>query len=129
LILAVFPGLLLNWFATDPLVWASGQQFLLIVGPVFAFQGIGFALYFAAQGGGNVSIPVAATFLRYMVAVGAGYVGVHYLGFGLTYLYGCLAVAMALYGLVSMMSLPFGWGRTVSADVGMAIKDTGSPVT
>lgn len=116
IVLALFPGLLLNWFATDPMVWASGQQYLLIVGPVFAFQGIGFALYFAAQGGGNVLIPVTAAFLRCLVAVGAGYIGVHYMGYGLGYLYGCLAVAMAVYGLVSMMSLPFGWGRSASVE-------------
>ncbi len=112
IVLAIFPGLLLNLFSTDDLVWQAGRQYLVIVGPVFAFQGLGFALYFAAQGGGNVGLPVTATFLRCVIAVGAGYIGVHFMGYGLDYLFGCLAVAMAVYGLVSMTSLPFGWGRS-----------------
>jgi len=112
-VLAAFPGLLLDGFATDPLVWEVGRQYLVIVGPAFAFQGLGFAMYFAAQGGGNVSLPVAGTFMRFFIAAGAGYVGVHHMDYGLSYLFGCLSLAMAVYGLVSMLSLPFGWGRSM----------------
>ena len=57
---------------------ALARQYLAIARPAFAFQGIGFALYFAAQGGGNV----------------------------------VLSVAMVAYGLVSMSSVPLGWGRS-----------------
>jgi len=112
LVLAVFPGLLLNWFSADPLVLEAGRQYLHIVGPAFAFQGIGFALYFAAQGGGNVLLPVAGSFLRFFIAAVVGYIGVRYLGLGLNYLFACLSAAMIAYGLLTISSLRFGWGRS-----------------
>ncbi|MFK8020445.1 MAG: MATE family efflux transporter [Pseudomonadales bacterium] len=111
LVLAVFPGLLLDWFSTDPLVLEAGSQYLHIVGPAFAFQGIGFALYFAAQGGGNVALPVAGSILRFLIAAVIGYIGVRHLGFGLNYLFACLSAAMIAYGLTTISSLRFGWGR------------------
>lgn len=114
LVLFLSPGLLLDRFTSDPLVWAAGQQYLLIVGPAFAFQGLGFALYFAAQGGGNVVIPIIGTFLRFFIAVGAGFIGVRYMGYGLGYLFSCLSVAMVVYGLSALASLPLGWGRVES---------------
>ena len=113
LVFAVSPGLLLDWFTSDPATWEAGRQYLVIVGPAFAFQGIGFALYFAAQGGGNVVLPVTGTFLRFLIATVAGYIGIHYLDFGLRYLFACLSAAMVAYGLVTMSSLPLGWGRCV----------------
>ena len=115
LVLFLSPGLLLDRFTSDPLVWAAGKQYLLIVGPAFAFQGLGFALYFAAQGGGNVVIPIIGTFLRFFIAVGAGFIGVRYMGYGLGYLFSCLSVAMVVYGLTALASLPLGWGRVEPA--------------
>ncbi len=112
LVLAVSPGLLLDWFTSDPQVLETGRQYLVIVGPAFAFQGIGFALYFAAQGGGNVVQPVLGMFLRFFIAAGAGFFGMRYMAFGLNYLFACLAIAMVAYGLVAMSSLTFGWGRS-----------------
>jgi len=49
LVWSVSPGLLLDWFTSDPRVWEAGRQYLVIVGPAFAFQGIGFTLCVAAQ--------------------------------------------------------------------------------
>lgn len=112
IVLALYPALLLDWFTSDPLVWEAGRKYLVIVGPAFAFQGLGLSLYFAAQGGGNVALPIASTFLRFFIAAGAGFVGVRYMGFGLDYLFACLSVAMVMYGLGTMTSVRFGWGRS-----------------
>jgi putative MATE family efflux protein len=114
LILALAPELLMNRFTSQPEVWLAGQQYLVVVGPVFAFQGIGFALYFAAQGGGNVTLPVAGALLRFGIAAGVGVYGRYYLSFELHDVYLCLAAAMVTYGLVSMSSLRYGWGSTAS---------------
>lgn len=69
-------------------------------------------LYFAAQGGGNVLIPIIGTFLRFFIAAGAGFIGVRYMDYGLGYLFSCLSVAMVVYELTALASLPFGWGRS-----------------
>ncbi|MFT4823860.1 MAG: Na+-driven multidrug efflux pump [Halioglobus sp.] len=69
IVLAVYPAFLLDRFTSDPLVWEAGRQYLVIVGPAFAFQGLGLSLYFAAPGGGNVSLPIASIFLRFFIAM------------------------------------------------------------
>ncbi len=113
LLLAVAPGLWLGLFTADPDTWAAGAAYLHIVGPAFAFQGLGLSLYFASQGAGNVVWPVAATVLRFVVGVGGAYLAVRGFGAGLESVYVCLALAMALYGLVTAGAMRFGaWRRS-----------------
>ena len=110
LLLVLWPNILLDPFTNDPVVWNSGRQYLSIVGPVFAFQGIGFALYFAAQGGGNVTLPIIAAALRFSIVASLGFYTQHDGNLTLEILYLALAIAMVAYGLVSASSLRFGWG-------------------
>lgn len=113
LVLAVAPGLWLGLFTRDPGTWAAGASYLHIVGPAFAFQGLGLSLYFASQGAGNVVWPVAATVLRFVLGVGGAYLAVRGFGAGLESVYVCLALAMALYGLVTAGAMRFGaWRRS-----------------
>lgn len=111
-VLALAPGLWLDFFTDDPDTWASGAAYLRIVGPVFAFQGLGLSLYFASQGAGTVVWPVMATVLRFIVGVGAALVGVHILDQGLEFVYACLAAGMLAYGSLTAGSLKWGaWRR------------------
>ncbi len=112
LVLAVAPGLWLGLFTDDPAIRAAGERYLVIVGPVFALQGLGLALYFASQGAGTVVWPVIATLLRFVVGVGAAAVAVHGLGLGIGAVFGCLAFGMVIYGAVTALSVRLGaWRR------------------
>jgi Na+-driven multidrug efflux pump len=111
IVLAFIPELWMNLFTDDPVARASGAAYLRIVGPVFAFQGLGLALYFASQGAGTVFWPVVATVLRFVVAVGAAAIGVRTLGFGIDFVYASIAVGMVLYGALTAASLALGAWR------------------
>jgi putative MATE family efflux protein len=115
IVLAVAPGLWLGFFTDDPATWAAGEAYLRIVGPLFAFQGLGLSLYFASQGAGTVVWPVLATVLRFVVSVGGATLGVHVFDQGLPFIYGCLAAGMLLYGVVTAGSIKLGaWRRAGS---------------
>jgi putative MATE family efflux protein len=115
LLLAVFPGLWMDLFTSDADIRLAGARFLQIVGPVFAFQGLGLALYFASQGAGTVAWPVLATVLRFVIGVGGAAVGVAWFDAGLMWIYACLAVGMFVYGALTAASLGFGAWRRVGA--------------
>ena len=111
-VLAVAPELWLGLFTADAATFAAGETYLRIVGPVFAFQGLGLALYFASQGAGTVVWPVIATVLRFVVGVGGAALAVHVFDTGLGAVYACLAVGMLLYGVVTAASIRLGaWRR------------------
>lgn len=111
-VLAIAPQLVLAWFTNDPATVASGTSYLHIVGPVFAFQGLGGSLYFASQGAGNVAWPVIATVLRFVVAIGGAVLGLALFEASVAYVYGCLAAGMFVYGALTAGSIRFGaWRR------------------
>src|SRR5205814_1068177 len=68
LIVALAPQLWMGLFATEPAVLAAGSTYLRIVGPFYGFFGLGLALYFASQGAGRLAWPLAAGFIRVIVA-------------------------------------------------------------
>ncbi len=112
LILAAVPGLWLELFTRDQATWDAGAAYLRVVGPFFAFQGLGLSLYFASQGAGTVGWPVAATALRFVLGVGGAAIGVHVLGQGLGFLYAALAAGTLVYGVVTAGSVGLGaWRR------------------
>jgi Na+-driven multidrug efflux pump len=113
LVLAVAPGLWLGLFTDDAAIWSSGESYLRLVGPMFAFQGLGLSLYFASQGAGTVVWPVAATVLRFVIGVGGAAVGVYGFQQGLDVVYVCLAAGMLVYGVVTAGSIWLGaWRRS-----------------
>ena len=107
-VLALFPGLWLGLFTDDPAIWAAGEAYLRIVGPVFAFQGLGLSLYFASQGAGTVFWPVVATALRFVLGVGGAVLAVSVFDLGLHSVYACLAVGMFVYGGLTAAALKLG---------------------
>lgn len=110
--LAIFPDAWMGLFTTDPVVAAEGAKYLHISGPVFAFQGLGLALYFASQGAGTVMWPVIAQCIRYAVAGGGAAVCVHVLETPVEALFVMVAVGMFLNGVVSAAAIHLGaWRR------------------
>lgn len=115
LLLALRPDAWLGLFTDDPAIWAAGAGYLRVVGPLFAFQGLGLSLYFASQGAGAMFWPVFATLLRFLLAAGGGAIAIYQLESGLHGLYVCLALGMLAYGAVTAASIAGGAWRRVPA--------------
>ncbi len=113
---ALFPEAWLGLFDRDPAMIAAGSTYLRIVGPFYGFFGLGMALYFASQGAGALKWPLFAGFSRMIVAVGGGYVLLHWIG-NLTLVYAALAAGLAVFGLTiagSVLSGAWFHGRNDS---------------
>lgn len=111
-LLAVLPSLWLALFAAPGSTeWATGEAYLQIVGPAFLFQGIGLSLYFASQGAGTVKWPVIATVLRFVIAVGAAWLGVALWQVSIEFVFACIAAGMLVYGVVTAASIRLGAWR------------------
>ncbi|ABC62597.1 MATE family efflux transporter [Erythrobacter litoralis] len=110
-LLTLFPDRFIGAFTQDPEAFAAARSYVRIVGPFYAFQGLGLALYFASQGAGYMFWPVAATIARVALALGGGW----WLGFrlecGLDGIYIAAAAAMAIYGLMMAGSVKLGAWR------------------
>ena len=71
LIVAVYPGLWVSLFTSDPGVTAAAYSYFHWAGPGFGFFGVGVCLYFSSQGAAKVGGPVLAGTLRLvLVALG-----------------------------------------------------------
>ncbi len=112
LLLALWPGLWVALFTDDPESFSAGAQYLQLVGPAFAFQGLGLALYFASQGAGRVAWPIAATILRFIICVGGAWWVVRAPDPHLGQVYACIAAGMVCYGGLTALALWRGAWRT-----------------
>jgi len=106
--LALFPDLWIPVFTEDPVVQAAARQYIQIVGPCFAFQGLGLSLYFACQGAGAMLWPVVSLVLRVLVAVGGALVLVNLTDWGLASVFYSAGLGMALYGIIMASALKWG---------------------
>ncbi len=104
---ALRPEAWLTLFGEDGAMLAVGAQYLRIVGPCYGFFGLGLALYFAAQGAGQVGWPLAAGLLRCAVALGGGLFALH-LGLGPAGLFVALGAGLAMLAAVNAGALAWG---------------------
>lgn len=104
---ALHPEGWLRPFGDDPTMLVVGSQYLRAVGPFYGFFGMGLALYFAAQGAGQVGWALAAGLLRVVVALGGGVLALH-LGLGTGGLFLSLGLGLAALALVNAGSLALG---------------------
>lgn len=111
LILALFPETWIFAFTKDLATFEAARDYIQIVGPFFAFQGLGLSLYFASQGAGAMRWPVIAIFVRVVLAVGGGWLLAFWFDFGLQGVFIGAAAAMAVFGIVIAASLKLGAWR------------------
>jgi Na+-driven multidrug efflux pump len=111
LLAAIFPGVWLGLFSSDPAVLAAGARYLTIVGPVYGFFGVGLALYFASQGAGRLSWPLAAGFARLLIAALGGWLAIHHFGAGLSGLFVAIACALVVFGVTVAAAIKAGAWR------------------
>jgi putative MATE family efflux protein len=98
IVVALWPHLWAGMFSTDPAVLDSGYTYLRIVGPCYAFLGIGIALYFASQGAGKMMWPMLAGSARFVIAAIGGLIVIHFLNSGLSTLFILIGFAMVFFG-------------------------------
>jgi MATE family, multidrug efflux pump len=108
---ALAPQLWLGLFSGEPDVLAAGATYLRIVGPTYAFFGVGLALYFASQGAGRLLWPVLGGSVRLTVAILGGWLVVHVMGGTLTALCGMMALAVVLFGSTIALAVRAGAWR------------------
>ena len=111
LLLALFPSAWIGAFTSDPATFASAKSYIQIVGPCFAFQGLGLSLYFASQGAGRMAWPILATILRILLAVGGALLLAFYFDFGLKGIYIAAGTGMVAYGVMIGAGLKLGVWR------------------
>lgn len=116
---ALAPQAWLGLFSSDPLMNATGAQYLRIVGPFYGFFGLGLALYFASQGAGKLSWPLRAAMLRVVIAVGGGWLALALAPANIVGVFAALGGALAIFGLVNAGAIAlgawFGRGTALSA--------------
>jgi putative MATE family efflux protein len=94
---ALWPHAWMHLFGDDPVMVATGSDYLRIVGPVYGFFGLGLSLYFASQGAGRLAWPLLTSVVRLVVAMGGGWVLLKLTG-SVSWLFAALALGMVAYG-------------------------------
>lgn len=111
LVAALYPEAWLRLFDANPTMIETGALYLRWVGPFYGFFGLGLALYFASQGAGRLLWPLAAGFVRMIVAVVVGWLVLRATG-SLALFFLTLGAALALYGLLIALAIWRGvWFR------------------
>jgi putative MATE family efflux protein len=97
----LFPQGWVGLFSEDAAVLEAGTQYLRIVAPAFPFLALGISLYFAAQGAGEVLMPVLAGTAR-LALILAGWAALAWSGaLTLAAIFALIAAAMLAYGALS----------------------------
>ncbi|MEQ9639818.1 MAG: MATE family efflux transporter [Alphaproteobacteria bacterium] len=122
LVVAIFPGLWADLFSDNQAVREACRVYLRIVGPSYAFFGLGLCLYFASQGAGRIFWPAMGNLARFVVVLG-GCLTAYALGEdSAEVLFTLVAVGMVVYGVFIAGSVKLGAWRT-----GLALARSGRP--
>jgi putative MATE family efflux protein len=95
-------------FTSDPEVARIGLAYLRVVGPAYAFFGVGLALFFASQGAGRVLWPFLAVTARLALLLAGGALLLGVLGAGLTAVFWLTALSFVVFG--ALVALAFRAG-------------------
>ena len=106
--LALFPGLWADLFTDSAAVRETCRAYLRIVGPYYAFFGLGLCLFFASQGARRMLWPVLASLLRLAVVVLGGIAIMASAAPTAEMLFMLIAAAMALYAVVMAAAIRLG---------------------
>lgn len=121
LIVALFPWIWIGLFSHDETVLETGSLYFKIVAPVYAANGVIFALGFAAQGAGRMGWIFLAGAVRLVIAAGGGWLAVSVFGFSQAGLFAIIAVALIVAAAMCAAAAYFG------AMWPVAKEETGSP--
>ena len=102
---AVLPDLWMGFFTARQEIAAAGSSYLNVAGPLYAFLGLGMAVYFATQGFGRVVWTVAANAVRMLLSVCGGLFAVLWLDSGAAGFFVAVAAGFATYGAIAALVL------------------------
>jgi Na+-driven multidrug efflux pump len=114
-LVAIFPWLWIGLFSHDSAVLDTGSLYFRIVAPVYAANGIIFALGFAAQGSGRMGWIFLAGAIRLAIAAGGGWLAVAAFGFPQAGLFALVAVALIAAAVICVAAALSGamWPHAV----------------
>jgi putative MATE family efflux protein len=101
----LFPLAWVGLFSTDPGVLDAGTRYLRIVAPFFPFLALGIALYFAAQGAGQVVRPVLAGTARLAIILAGAFLLSIFELLTLNAIFALIAAAMLAFGALSALAV------------------------
>ncbi|MFM0339252.1 MATE family efflux transporter [Paraburkholderia fungorum] len=104
---ALWPHAWLQLFGANEQLLQTGSACLHIIGPFYGFLGLGFSLYFAAQGAGRLKWPIGAGALRLALYAGVGAFALKITG-SLSLFFAIGAGAMVTYGAIVFWSAASG---------------------
>lgn len=110
--LAIWPSAWADLFSDSEVVREACRAYLRIVGPFYAFFGLGLCLYFASQGARKMFWPVMGAALRLAVVVIGGVVLGGQTDSTATDFFILIAAAMAAYGLLTAAAIKLGAWNT-----------------
>jgi Na+-driven multidrug efflux pump len=96
---AIWPQAWLGLFGNDPLMLATGTEYLHRVGPFYGFFGLGLSLYFASQGAGQLRWPLITATARMVIAGGGGWLALRLTG-STGAIFTAVAAGLVVYGTV-----------------------------
>jgi putative MATE family efflux protein len=102
LLVAIFPWVWIGLFSNDGAVLETGSLYFRIVAPVYAANGVIFALGFAAQGSGRMERIFLAGAIRLGIAAGGGWIAVTAFGAPLGGLFVLVAVALIIAATICL---------------------------
>ena len=109
LTVALYPVVWLDWFTTDPEVFAFGALYLGIAAPCYGLFGGGQTLYFASQGTGHMRWPVAVGFSRLVIVAAVGSLAL-WQSWDITVVFGGVAAGLSTVGIGLVLCLySKGW--------------------
>jgi putative MATE family efflux protein len=104
---ALWPHAWLLLFGANDQLLRTGTMCLRIIGPFYGFFGLGFSLYFAAQGAGRLEWPLGAGAVRLALYAGLGTLALRLTG-SLPLFFSIGAAAMVAYGTLIFWSVASG---------------------
>jgi putative MATE family efflux protein len=92
------PRLWAGMFTRDPDVLAIATQYFHVVGPSYAFLGLGMALYFSFQGSGRMLWPLLCVTVRILIIAAGCTLATRVFALGLGSLFAVTAAALVAFG-------------------------------
>ncbi len=112
LFFALSPALLANAFTDNQLARDAARLYLQIVGPFYAFFGLGLCLYFASQGTGRVFWAAFSNVVRLAIVLTSGLILHYFDAVTAQRLFQLIALGMVVYGAIIAGSVWLGvWRR------------------
>jgi putative MATE family efflux protein len=108
LAVAFFPWLWIGLFSHDASVVETGSLYFWIVAPIYAANGVIFALSFAAQGAGRMGWIFFAGATRLVIAAGGGWFAVAIFGVSQAGLFAVVAVALIAAAVICIAAALYG---------------------